>query len=116
MQRMTFKNIFVVLAVLWTARLTAGEPARGPLGPRGKIHIPIGIANTVDTLKTFVEAEGVFSPGFGSYGIYFWVFDPQSGKLTAPTMDGVKCEHGLGEGGALIPWSAWSAGDLALRE
>ena len=28
----------------------------GPLDPRGKMHIPIGIANTVDTLKTFVEA------------------------------------------------------------
>jgi len=49
-----------------------------PLDPRGKIHIPIGIPNTLDTLKTFVEAEGNFSPGFATYGIYFWVFDPQN--------------------------------------
>jgi hypothetical protein len=25
------------------------------LNPRGKIHIPIGIANSLDTLKTFVD-------------------------------------------------------------
>ena len=44
------------------------------LNPRGRIHIPtrlcvalrrseVGIANSLDTLKTFVEAEGNFSPG-----------------------------------------------------
>ena len=38
----------------------------GPLDPRGEIHIPIGIANSLDTLKTFVEAEGNFSPGGGA--------------------------------------------------
>lgn len=37
---------------------------RGPLDPRGRIHTPIGIANTVDTLKTFVEAEGNREAGY----------------------------------------------------
>ena len=86
-----------------------------PLNPRGKIHIPIGIANSLDTLKTFVEAEGSFSPGFGSYGVYFWIFDKNAGRLFAPTMDNVKCDHGLSDGRYLIPWSEWWAGDVAVR-
>ena len=93
------------------------------LNPRGKIHIPIGIANSLDTLKTFVEAEGNFSPGVGSYGIYFWLFDKNTGKLITPTLvvslsnptEGVKCEHGLADGRYLIPWSEWSAGDVTVR-
>ena len=102
--------------VLATVSLGAAERAtRGPLDPRGQTHIPIGVANTLDSLKTFVEAEGNFSPGFGSYGIYFWVWDDAAKKLTAPTMDGVPCAHGLAAGGALIPWSQWRAGDLEVR-
>jgi hypothetical protein len=90
-------------------------PQRGPLDPRGQIHIPIGIANTLDTLKTFVEAEGCFSPGFATYGIYFWIYDPQQNKLTAPTQDGIATKHGLAPGGGLIPWSEWQAGDMIVR-
>ena len=92
---------------------------RSPLDPVGKIHIPIGIANTLDTLKTFVEAEGCFSPGFATYGIYFWVYQPAGaaaqsvetagaagdrGRLFSPTMPGVKCQRGLTDDGYLIPW------------
>jgi hypothetical protein len=87
----------------------------GELDPRGKIHIAIGVANTNDRLKTFVEPEGNFSPGVGSYGVYFWATDPASGKLVAPTMDGVKVEYGLAPGGALIPWSKWSAGAIQVK-
>ncbi len=90
-------------------------PRRGPLDPRGRIHIPIGIANSLDSLKTFVEAEGGFSPGVGTYGISFWVFDPETEKLTAPTMDGVATEHGLAPGGHLIPWTTWQAGPVRVR-
>src|SRR6266404_4931038 len=108
---------FLCLLLLVCSILPGAEqPKRGPLDPRGTIHIPIGIANTVDTLKTFVEAEGVFSPGCASYGIYFWIYDPQSGKLTAPTMDGIKCEHGLAGTGYLIPWITWSAGEIGVKE
>jgi hypothetical protein len=89
-------------------------PQRGPLDPRGKTHIPIGVADTLDALKTFVEAEGSFSPGVATYGIYFWIYDPESGKLIAPTMDGVTCEHGLAPGGRLIPWSRWPAAGLSI--
>ena len=88
---------------------------RGPLDPRGTFHIPIGIPDTLDSVKTFVEAEGSFSPGFGTYGIYFWVWNAAERKLYAPTMDGSGCEHGLGDGGLLIPWSKWAAGSIAVR-
>jgi len=91
------------------------RPAPGPLDPQGKIHIPIGIANSLDTLKTFVEPEGCFSPGVGSYGVYFWVYDPAAGRLVAPTMPDVPCEYGLSDEGYLIPWSAWSTGGIDVR-
>ena len=99
-------SVFIVFAggAIGPHRANGAEECGGEaLGPRGRIHIPIGIADTVDTLKTFVEAEGCFSPGVGSFGVYFWVFDKQSRKLTAPTMGGIKCEHGLAEGKYLIP-------------
>ena len=105
----------VVAAAGSVAQAAQRRPAPKPLDPRGRGHIPIGIANTVDTLKTFVEAEGCFSPGVGSYGIYFWVYDPRTGKLTAPTMPGVPCKHGLTREGYLIPWSAWSAAGLNVK-
>lgn len=109
--RRAFLRTAALVPALGTA---AGGPA-GSLDPRGRMHIPIGIPNTVDTLKTFVEAEGGFSPGVGSYGIYFWLFDHDSGKLTAPTMEGVPVHHGLAAGGLLIPWSEWQAGEIAVR-
>ncbi|MBE3071137.1 MAG: hypothetical protein IMZ66_12960, partial [Planctomycetes bacterium] len=105
-----------VLLALGTGAVALGEsPARRPLDPRGKIHIPIGIADTVDALKTFVEAEGNFSPGFATCGVYFWLYDPETKRLAAPTMDGVACTHGLAPGGYLIPWSEWKAGDVTVR-
>jgi len=84
------------------------------LDPRGEIHIPIGVPNTLDTLKTFVEAEGCFSPGVGSYGIYFWIYDRETETLTAPTMSHVRSEHGLHETGYLIPWVQWAAGSVNM--
>jgi hypothetical protein len=110
-------QIILAGAIMTTSALPAeGEPPpRGPLDPRGRIHIPIGLANTVDTLKTFVEAEGCFSPGVGSCGVYFWLYDPQTGKLSTPTSEGVICARGLEGGGFLIPWSQWQGGDVQVR-
>jgi len=119
--RLSLAVVFALLAaaasVSWCAEEAGGaksKPRGGPLDPRGRVHIPIGITNTLDTLKTFVEAEGNFSPGFATYGIYFWVYDHDAKKLIAPTMDGVKCEHGLPPGGWLIPWAKWSAEDITV--
>ncbi|MDX1950557.1 MAG: hypothetical protein SFY81_00140 [Verrucomicrobiota bacterium] len=83
--------------------------------PRGRKHIPIGIANSVDTLKTFVEAEGNYSPGFGSFGVYFLSRHATSGLLLAPTMTNVPSSHGLTPEGYLIPWTEWSAGEIYFR-
>ncbi len=102
-----------LILILWVA---FSLPMNGtPLDPRGQIHIPIGLANTLDSLKTFVEAEGNFSPGFGSYGIYFWVYLPLTGQLAAPTQNGIDCEHGLHPAGYLIPWSVWKAGSIRIK-
>jgi len=87
----------------------------GPLDPRGEIHVPIGVANSVDALKTFVEAEGNFSPGFATYGVYFWFYDRDRRTVVAPTMDDVPCEPGLAGTGTLIPFSRWSVGELVVK-
>jgi hypothetical protein len=84
------------------------------LDPAAKLHIPIGIPNTVDTLKTFVEAEGCFSPGFATFGVYAWVLDEEN-RIRAPGMPGGECTHGLPDGGGLIPWSEWKAGAVRVR-
>lgn len=111
----TLVGVSTILGFGSCSTTVATETPQAGLDARGEIHIPIGIANTLDTLKTFVEAEGNFSPGVGSYGIYFWSFDKKTGRLTAPTMDGVPCEHGLVPRGLLIPWSKWKAGDVVVR-
>lgn len=107
--------LLVCLLPLAACAAEPARPARGPLDPRGRVHIPIGIPNTLDTLKTFVEAEGNFSPGFATYGIYFWVYDHDAKKLIAPTMDGVKCEHGLLCDWWLIPQATWSADSIEVQ-
>ena len=102
----------------WCSQAIGGEtpakPPRGPLDPRGRIHIPIGIPNTLDSLKTFVETEGNFSPGFATYGIYFWVYDCETKKLIAPTMDGVPCQRLLVAQYGFIPYSTWEAAGVKV--
>ncbi len=96
-------------------RATTRTAARKRLDPLGCIHVPIGIPDTLDTLKTFVEAEGSFSPGFGTYGVYFWVYDRSGDRLLASTMDGVSCRHGLHKDGFLIPWIEWTSDPVSVR-
>jgi hypothetical protein len=113
--RRTFITRLALAAGMAKPWLGYGTQRVDVLAPCGKTHIPIGIDNTLDTLKTFVEAEGNFSPGFGSYGIYFWIRDTASGKLSAPTMEHLHRTHGLDPPGQLIPWTRWSAGDIEVR-
>ena len=115
-------SLLVALSTVLGAALTAAGPPGDGLEPRGKIHIPIGVADSLDSLKTFVEAEGPFSPGFATYGVYFWIHDREAKALHAATREGTACEHGLGDpahpeetGGLLIPWISWMAGDTAVR-
>lgn len=120
MKRLSSQELSLVLRILATIILSSGnlpEAAenRHQLDPLGNVHIPVGIPNSLDSLKTFVEAEGSFSPGIGSYGIYFWVFDPVRNTLTAPTSEQVRCTRGLAEDRLLIPWSQWSVGAMKIR-
>ena len=85
--RGTFSSI--LLSVFMMLVCLSAAKAREPLDPAGRLHIPIGIANSLDTLKTFVEAEGSFSPGVGSYGVYVWVYDHSRRRLVAATMQDV---------------------------
>ncbi len=80
-----YRRASIVVWLIASLVISTTALAAGPLDPRGQIHIPIGIPNSVDTLKTFVEAEGNFSPGFATYGIYFWLYDPNTQQLIAPT-------------------------------
>jgi len=108
-------NLLAITLLFGMGSLSTELCAQNPLDPAGRMHIPIGIPNTLDSLKTFVEAEGCFSPGNGSYGLYYWVHDQDEGTLAAPTMDKVSCTHGLAEGRYLIPWAQWSAGPITVR-
>jgi hypothetical protein len=109
------KLLLCLVALVWIGPVAADSGASTVLDPCGEMHIPVGIANTPDSLKTFVEAEGNFSPGVGTYGVYFWLYDTAAGRLFAPTMKNVPCEHGLAEGGYLLPWSKWTAGDIEVK-
>ena len=59
--RRTFLGYAALLPVLFRTPSLGHHPAKA-LDPRGRIHIPIGNPDTLDTLKTFVEAEGALSP------------------------------------------------------
>lgn len=91
------------------------HPEPNDLDPKGRIHTPIGIPNTLDVLKTFVEPEGCFSPGVGSYGIYFWLWHAAENCLLAAGVPGVQSEFGLPGDGSLIPWTRWRSGSLEAR-
>jgi len=87
--KLSFRSVVVYIvsvAIPVGFVIAEGSAEHIQLDPCGKVHIPIGIANSLDTLKTFVEAEGNFSPGVGSYSVYFWIFDKTAGRLVAPTM------------------------------
>ncbi|MDP6637110.1 MAG: hypothetical protein QGG42_19600 [Phycisphaerae bacterium] len=107
-----------VLAIVLTGVMlpaTDRLDAKKPVDLTDKIHIPIGIPNTLDSLKTFVQAEGCFSPGIGSYGIYYRVYDRKEGKLTAPAAKDAQLTWGLADDKYLIPWTQWSAGPIKVR-
>jgi hypothetical protein len=107
-------TLLAILSALSGGLLLPGAAEEG-LEPRGEIHIPIGVPDTLDSLKTFVEAEGNFSPGFASHGVAFWIYEPKSRRYFAPTQDDVPHTRGLGSVGALIPWTRWKAGNIDVR-
>ncbi len=73
----------------------------------GDVHMSIGIPNTVDQLKSFLDNAGGISPGVYSYGIAFGLFDGTS--FYTPSDDTTR---GLSNG-MLLPWISFEAGASA---
>ena len=108
--------LLLFLIVVTSVRAVAGDhQTPDELNPVGEMHIPIGVPNSLDSVKTFVESEGGFSPGVGSFGVSFWVYDSQRQQLYSPSMLNVSHRYGLADGRALIPWSEWSASGVTVR-
>ena len=89
------------------------------LKPVGGSHVVIGVPNTVERAQDVRRERRRLLASFGSYGVYFWVTDPDTGELTAPTIpisyfQRTRHRRGLPEDGALIPWAQWSAGDVTI--
>jgi hypothetical protein len=80
--------------------------AADPASSKSQLHIPIGVPDAPDTLKTFVEPDGSFSPGFGSFGVSFRLPEEPNANaaMSAKTSSGAAASHGLRSGGLLIPW------------
>jgi hypothetical protein len=54
------------------------------IAPRSDQHTVIGVPDSRDHRKTFVEPGGSFSPGVGSFGVSVWVYDQVENRLFAP--------------------------------
>lgn len=74
-----------------------------------KVHVPIGIPDSVDAIKTFVEDDASFSPGCGSFGVSFGMF--LSGGCLTPFGG----ERSYTAPGCLIPQIKWRAGELQIN-
>ncbi len=53
------------------------------IAPRSDQHTVIGVPNSRDHRKTFVEPGGSFSPGVGSFGVSTWIYDHLQEQLFA---------------------------------
>lgn len=83
--------------------------------PRGDSHIVLGVARSLDVLKTFVEPGGSFSPGVGSFGVSVWVWLPEESRLVAPELLPREAIRDRMLGGILpVHRSRWRAGPLEL--
>lgn len=71
--------------------------------------------NTLDTLKTFVDGGGSFSPGFATYGIYLWLYDHDSKTLLTSSSEGAIVSRGFRAPGVLIPRIGLDAGEWLLQ-
>jgi hypothetical protein len=108
--RWMFVSLAVLLALNNVPRFA--EACRLPIpGPVGPVHAVIGSPNALDDTKSFVEPDGSYSPGIGSFGVGFTVRDsePPGATLAFETV-----EYGL-TGGLLIPWVKRRSGDLELQ-
>ncbi len=108
------KAFWILILTGLIAAVLAGPSYAQSCDPQSKIHVPIGIPNSLDTVKTFVDADGSFSPGFATYGVYFWLYDPQSNALLTPSSPGATMTRGFRAPGVMIPRTRLDSGGWNL--
>ena len=100
MKRFLVPTLYICLMLIVFA---PSLQAQSSCDPQSRVHVPIGIPNTLDALKTFVDGDGSFSPGFATYGIYFWLYDTDARKLLTPSSQGALLSQSFRAPGVLIP-------------
>ena len=78
-----------------------------------QIHSMIGLPDTPDALKVFVEPGGRFSPGFGTFGVSFRV--SEAAKLGRGDVALPEPRHGLATIGVPVWWVEEERGAILLR-
>lgn len=79
--------------------------------PANKTHILLGTPGLFDWHKTFVEPDGSFSPGVGTFGITSWLYDRKTSKFYAPEEFLLNnLSFSLAEGFLPVGCSEWKAG------
>ncbi|MBC8081521.1 MAG: hypothetical protein H7X86_14350 [Gorillibacterium sp.] len=87
------------------------------IAPRSDEHTVIGVANTRDHRKTFVEPGGSFSPGVATFGVSVWVYDHDAAKLYAPEiMAREELIWSWDKGYLPIVNSGWSADQVEVEQ
>jgi hypothetical protein len=76
----------------------------------------VGTPGLADDLKTFVEPGGAFSPGVGTYGVTFWVYDRRDKRLySAETYRLEDLSFGLAAGYLPVVTTSWQAESVRVN-
>jgi hypothetical protein len=85
--------------------------------PANTSHILLAEPGSPELDKTFVEPDGSFSPGVGSYGITTWLYNIQDNRLFAPEeMPQESIEFHLENNYIPIAVSVWKAGRVTVTK
>ncbi len=83
--------------------------------PANLTHTLVGTPGLADELKTFVEPGGAFSPGVGTYGVTFWVYDRHDQRLyAAETYPLEALSFGLAAGYLPVVTTSWQADSVRV--
>lgn len=87
------------------------------IAPRSDQHTVIGVPDSRDHRKTFVEPGGSFSPGVATFGITIWIYDHTHTHLYAPEeLPLAELRWQWAEGHLPLLQSQWAAGQLTIAQ
>ena len=87
------------------------------IAPRGDQHTVLGIPQSSEHRKTFVEPGGSFSPGVATFGVSLWLYDRQAGYLYTPEeLPLTQLDWHWEEGYLPILNSSWQAGKVRVEQ